>query len=65
MRVVEIAAAARLPGVGALALLGHETLLVYVLHLYLLFGGVFGTSPLIARLQGRLGQGGRRWSWSR
>lgn len=56
MRVVEIAAAARLPGVGALALLGHETLLVYVLHLYLLFGGVFGTSPL-ARLQGRLEPG--------
>jgi uncharacterized membrane protein len=53
MRLVEIAAAARLPGIAALALLGHETLLVYVLHLYLLFGGVFGNSPL-ARLQGGL-----------
>jgi hypothetical protein len=29
-----------------LALLGHETLLVYVLHLYLLFGGVIGPAPL-------------------
>ena len=34
------------PGIRALALLGHETLLVYVLHLTLLFGGVFGPSPL-------------------
>ncbi len=40
----------------ALALLGHETLLVYVLHLYLLFGGVFGISPLMS-LAGRLGYG--------
>ena len=32
----------------ALALLGRETLLVYVLHLTLLFGGVaFGLSPLV------------------
>jgi fucose 4-O-acetylase-like acetyltransferase len=53
MRLVEIAAAARLAGTAALALLGHETLLVYVLHLYLLFGGIFGISPL-ARVQGRL-----------
>ncbi len=37
-----------LPGVESLALLGHETLLVYVLHLYLLFGGIFGASPLTA-----------------
>ena len=29
-----------------LALLGHETLLVYVLHLVLLFGGVLLHSPL-------------------
>jgi hypothetical protein len=54
MRGVEIAAAAALPGIRALALLGHETLLVYVLHLFLLFGGVLGTSPL-ALLAGRLG----------
>ncbi len=46
IRVVEAAARAALPGVRALALLGHETLLVYVLHLYMLFGGVFGHSPL-------------------
>ena len=46
LRLVEAAALAGLPGVRALALLGHETLLVYVLHLYLLFGGVFGRSPL-------------------
>ncbi len=54
MRLVEIAADAALPGTRALALLGHETLLVYVLHLYLLFGGVFGSSPLLA-LGGRAG----------
>jgi hypothetical protein len=46
LRLVEAAAQAVLPGVRALALLGHETLLVYVLHLYLLFGGAFGRSPL-------------------
>jgi fucose 4-O-acetylase-like acetyltransferase len=54
MRLVEIAAQAALPGIRALGLLGHETLLVYVLHLFLLFGGVLGTSPL-ALLQGELG----------
>jgi len=46
LRLVESSAEAGLPGVRGLALLGHETLLVYVLHLYLLFGGVFGRSPL-------------------
>jgi hypothetical protein len=46
LRLVEAAAQAELPGIRALALLGHETLLVYVLHLYMLFGGVFGSSPL-------------------
>ena len=46
LRLVEAAAHAELPGTRALALLGHETLLVYVLHLYILFGGVFGRSPL-------------------
>ncbi len=34
------------PLVAALGLLGHETLLVYVLHLLLLFGGIFGHGPL-------------------
>ncbi len=53
MRAGEIATSAQGPLTRALALLGHETLLVYVLHLYLLFGGVFGNSPL-AGLQGRL-----------
>jgi hypothetical protein len=54
LRLVEAAAARPLPGMRALALLGRETLLVYVLHLTLLFGGVFGASPLIA-WHGRLG----------
>jgi len=34
--------------VSALGLLGHETLLVYVLHLLLLFGGIFGHGPVEA-----------------
>ena len=46
-----------LPGVRTLALLGHETLLVYVLHLYILFGGIVIHSPLLA-LHDRLGVGG-------
>jgi len=54
LELVELAARFDAPGVRALALLGHETLLVYVLHLYLLFGGVFGASPLLA-MAGRLG----------
>ena len=54
LELVEVVARREGPGVRALALLGHETLLVYVLHLYLLFGGVFGTSPLMA-VAGRLG----------
>ena len=54
LRLVEAAALRGLPGLRALALLGHETLLVYVLHLMILFGGVlFGDSPLL-RLAGRL-----------
>jgi hypothetical protein len=46
LRLVEAATSARVPGTRALALLGHETLLVYVLHLTLLFGGALGDSPL-------------------
>lgn len=57
LRAVEAAADAALPGIRALALLGHETLLVYVLHLHLLFGGVFGPSPL-ARWHHATGLGG-------
>ena len=44
----------RTGAVRPLALLGHETLLVYVLHLLMLYGGVIGVSPL-ARQFGRLG----------
>jgi len=57
LRLVEVAARAGLPGTRALALLGHETLLVYVLHLYLLFGGVFGIS-LLTPWHGQLGFAG-------
>jgi fucose 4-O-acetylase-like acetyltransferase len=50
--------AERVPeAVRPLALLGHETLLVYVLHLLLLFGGVLGRPPL-EPLVGHLGFGG-------
>ena len=61
-----------------LALLGHETLLVYVLHLVILFGGVLGHSPLLDD-QGKMGFGeaavvlaamlpvlyGAAWAWHR
>ena len=57
LRLVEAAAATGHAVVRALALLGHETLLVYVLHLTLLFGGVFGPAPLVA-WQGSLGFAG-------
>jgi uncharacterized membrane protein len=57
LRVVESLADREVPGVKALALLGHETLLVYVLHLVLLFGGVVAAGPLAA-LAGRLGFAG-------
>jgi Heparan-alpha-glucosaminide N-acetyltransferase, catalytic len=54
LRLVEAAAMRSLPGLRVLALLGRETLLVYVLHLTLLYGGVaFGVSPLLL-LAGRL-----------
>ncbi len=42
---------------GGLGLLGHETLLVYVLHLYILFGGILIRSPFVA-LHDQLGVGG-------
>jgi hypothetical protein len=44
----------RTQAVRPLALLGHETLLVYVLHLLMLYGGVVGASPM-ARYFGTLG----------
>jgi hypothetical protein len=43
--------------IAALALIGHETLLVYVLHLHLLYGGVLGPAPL-ATWSERLGFAG-------
>jgi hypothetical protein len=45
LRLVEETARRGLPGIAALALLGRETLLVFVLHLYLLFGGIVGPAP--------------------
>jgi len=43
--------------VAALALIGHETLLVYVLHLQLLYGGVLWPA-LLPRWSGQLGFAG-------
>ncbi len=54
LRLVEAAAARGLPGVRPLALLGHETLQVFVLHLVLLYGGVLGPSLLLPH-HGQLG----------
>jgi uncharacterized membrane protein len=54
LQVVERAARREWPGIAPLALLGHETLLVFVFHLYLLFGWVVGAAPLGAFV-GRLG----------
>jgi uncharacterized membrane protein len=53
LRGVEALVARGMPGTEALALLGRETLLVFVLHLYLLFGGITGSAPL-ARYAGQL-----------
>ena len=57
LAAVEWAAARGVRGIRVLGLLGHETLVVYVLHLVLLFGGVLGHSPLSDQA-GRLGFGG-------
>jgi hypothetical protein len=46
LRGVEAAAVRRIRGLRTLALLGHETLLVYVFHLYLLHGGIISAAPL-------------------
>jgi uncharacterized membrane protein len=56
LRLVEALAVREVPGTRALALIGHETLLVYVFHLFLLFGGILGPSPLVA-WHGHLGFG--------
>ena len=53
LRLVEAASATGRPVMRELALLGHETLLVYVLHLMLLFGGILGPG-LLGDLHGRL-----------
>lgn len=54
LQLVEGASRRGWPGIALLALLGHETLLVFVFHLYLLFGGVVGPAPL-GDLVGRVG----------
>ncbi len=54
LRLMESATSRQIPGTRVLALLGHETLLVYVLHLVLLFGGILGPGPLLS-YAGRLG----------
>ncbi|HET8645115.1 MAG TPA: heparan-alpha-glucosaminide N-acetyltransferase domain-containing protein [Vicinamibacteria bacterium] len=78
LRGVEALALRRAPGLRALALFGHETLLVYVFHLYFLYGGVFTEAPL-GSLVGRLSLGaafatlaamvavllGMAWAWHR
>jgi uncharacterized membrane protein len=46
LRGVEALSLRRVKGMRTLALFGHETLLVYVMHLWLLFGGVFSAAPL-------------------
>jgi len=56
LRAVEALVSHGLPGTEALALLGRESLLVFVLHLYFLFGGIAGTAPL-ARFVSRLALG--------
>jgi uncharacterized membrane protein len=63
LRGVEALSLREVPGVRALALFGHETLLVYVFHLYFLFGGVFSAAPL-GGMVGRLGLGATALTWS-
>jgi uncharacterized membrane protein len=55
LRAMEFASDREWPGVPALALLGHETLQVFVLHLELLYGGVLWPAPPLAAWAGRLG----------
>ena len=54
---VETATRRDFPGLRALALLGHETFQVFVLHLYLLYGWIVGVAPLAA-YRDRLGFAG-------
>jgi uncharacterized membrane protein len=46
LRAMDALSLRHAPGLRALALFGHETLLVYVLHLIFLFGGVVARAPL-------------------
>jgi hypothetical protein len=46
LRLVEEVTQRFWPPTAQLALIGHETLLVYVAHLYLLYGGIVGAAPL-------------------
>jgi hypothetical protein len=46
LRLVELAADREWPGITPLALLGHETLQVFVLHLQLVYGGLLWPAPL-------------------
>ena len=55
LQLVERTARREWAGIGTLALLGHETLLVYVFHLYLLFGSVVVPAPPLGRLAGSMG----------
>jgi uncharacterized membrane protein len=48
LRLVEAGADRRWIGIPTLALLGHETLHVYILHLYFLHGGIISVAPLVA-----------------
>jgi uncharacterized membrane protein len=57
LAAVEWVTTREVPGRHVLALLGHETLLVYFLHLVILFGGVLGHSPVVD-FKGTLGFGG-------
>ena len=54
LRAVEWYAVREWPLTRALALIGHETLLVYVLHLLLLFGGVILVPAPLGPWHGRL-----------
>jgi hypothetical protein len=54
LRLIEWLCERGLRGMPTLALFGRETLLVYVLHLYLLHGGIISPAPLGA-LRGGLG----------
>jgi hypothetical protein len=54
LRLIEIIADRNWKGIRALALFGHETLQTFVLHLFLLYGGVIWNTPLRG-YAGRLG----------